>query len=333
MDRVSRKSVMLWSDAIRAVLVGSIAALTFAHLVSGTNLYLLAFAISLCTVFFNPARDAILPQLVPKAQLMQATSVLQSGLGFAYFLGPLLAALILPIVGLAGLFTADAATYLLSFLLILLVRQNTVQREVDIATPLQMVAEGLRFARRSSFIFPLLWVTAVDNLFIMGLAIVGAPIYVRIHLGLGADAYAILQSCFALGIIVGSLFMHRFGNMLPRGKTLLWALVYDGVTFIPFYFTHTLWSTGVWWFLHSIGIPFILIPRTSIVQTEVPHELQGRVFSLVHLTVVGLTAISSGLAGVLLEVFTPGQVYIGMGSAAAIVGTIAFAFRGLRDLR
>jgi DHA3 family macrolide efflux protein-like MFS transporter len=332
-DRVPRKSVLLWCDALRVILVLAIAALTFTHTVTGTNLYCIAFAIAICTVFFNPARDAIVPQLVPPSQLMRATSVLQSSLGVAYFVGPLLAALFLPVVGLAGLFTADAATYLLSFLLILLVRPQSTQQITVSATPWQMITEGLRYARKSAFILPLLWVTAVDNLFIMGLAIVGAPVYVREHLKLGADSYALLQSCFALGIIAGSLILHRFGSRLPRGRTLLWALVYDGLTFIPFYFTTTLWSTGLWWFLHSIGIPFILIPRTSIVQTEVPHELQGRVFSLVHLTVVGLTAISSALAGILLEFRSPAEVYLGMGSAAAIVGMIGFAFRGLRDLK
>lgn len=184
-DRVPRKSVLLWCDALRVILVLAIAALTFTHTVTGTNLYCIAFAIAICTVFFNPARDAIVPQLVPPSQLMRATSVLQSSLGVAYFVGPLLAALFLPVVGLAGLFTADAATYLLSFLLILLVRPQSTQQITVSATPWQMITEGLRYARKSAFILPLLWVTAVDNLFIMGLAIVGAPVYVREHLKTG----------------------------------------------------------------------------------------------------------------------------------------------------
>ncbi len=332
-DKVSRRSVLLWCDALRSVLVGCIAALMFTQQVSGQSLYLFAFAIAICTVFFNPARDAIVPQLVPRERLIHATSALQSSLGFAYFLGPLLAALFLPLLGLAGLFAVDSVTYALSFVFILAVRPQSSVPQIDQATPLNMIREGLNYARRSPFIFPLLWVTAVDNLFIMGLAIVGAPIYVRLHLGLGADAYAILQSCFALGIIVGSMLMHRYGHRLPRGKTLLWALVYDGATFVPFYFIDTLGTSAVWWFLHSIGIPFILIPRTSIVQSEVPQELQGRVFSLVYLTVVGLTAISAGLAGILLERFTAPEVYLGMGLAATVVGAVGFIFKGLRQLR
>lgn len=332
-DRLSRKSVLLWCDALRALLVGGVAILVLTDQINSGNLYAFAFAIAICTVFFNPARDAIVPQLVQREHLTAATSMLQSSLGVAYFVGPLLAALFLPSVGLTGLFAVDSVTYAISFALILAVRPRFEPTGTNTISPLQMVRDGLTYARRSPFIFPLLWVTAVDNLFIMGLAIVGAPIYVRDHLKLGVEAYALLQSCFALGIIAGSLLIHRFGSKLPRGKTILWALIFDGLTFVPFYFTTTLWSTAVGWFVHSIGIPFILVPRSSIIQTEVPGELQGRIFSLVQLTVVGLTAISSGLVGIMLETFSPAGIYLGMGLAAGIVGAIGFFLKGLRQLR
>lgn len=331
-DRVSRKSILLWCDALRVLLVGILAALTASQSIDSVSLYLLAFAISVCTVFFAPARDALVPQLVSIGELSRATSILQSSLGIAYFIGPLLAAACLPLIGLAGLFGLDALTYALSFVFLLALKPHIIETQTQLDSPLQMVKDGLLYARKTPLIHGLLWVTAVDNLFIMGLAIVGAPIYVRVHLGLGAEAYAILQSCFALGIIVGSLLIHRYGHRLPRGKTLLWALVFDGFSFVPFYFTDALWTTAIGWFVHSIGIPFILIPRTSLVQSEVPQQMQGRVFSLVQLTVVGLTAVSSGLAGVALESVSPPQLYLIMGLLAGTVGALGFANKELRNL-
>ncbi len=332
-DRVSRKSILLWCDALRVLLVGILAALTATQQVDSASLYLLAFAIAICTVFFAPARDALVPQLVEKAELTRATSMLQSSLGIAYFVGPLLAAACLPLIGLAGLFGLDALTYAASFMFLLALRPQKRSTEHHADSAWQMVRDGLSYARRTPLIHGLLWVTAIDNLFIMGLAIVGAPIYVRLHLGLGAESYALLQSCFALGIIVGSLLMHRYGHRLPRGKTLLWALVFDGFSFVPFYFTDTLWTTAVGWFIHSIGIPFILIPRTSLVQSEVPQHMQGRIFSLVQLTVVGLSAISAGFAGIALEKISPPQLYLVMGLSAGIVGALGFLNKDLRGLK
>ncbi|NUO19187.1 MFS transporter [bacterium] len=331
-DRVSRESVLLWCDAIRILLVGLIAGFVAVNSIGPLGLYVLAFAVSVCTVFFAPARDALVPQLVSASELNRATSALQSSLGVAYFVGPLLAAVMLPIVGLAGLFGLDALTYAISFLFLLSLKRGTkIQAAAE--PPLRMVKEGLAYARQSGLVHGLLWVTAVDNFFIMGLAIVGTPIYVRNHLELGAEAYAVLQSCFALGIVAGSILVHRFGSRLPRGKTLLFAIVFDGISFMPLYFADTLFTAAIIWFIHSIGIPFILIPRTSLVQTEVTSYMQGRVFSLVQLTVVGLSALSSGVVGIVLTYTPPEDLYLYFGLAAGIVGAVGFTNKSLRSLR
>lgn len=332
-DRVDRKKVLLWCDFLRMGLVLVLAALAATQAVTGGSLYLLAFAIAICTVFFGPARDAIVPQLVRNDELTRATSVLQSSYGMAYFVGPLIAAACLPLIGLPGLFAVDAVSYGASFAFLLALRPRPAPGPPTTVSAWQMVRDGLNYAKRTQLIRGLLWVTAVDNFFMMGLAIVAAPIYVREHLKLGADAYALLQACFALGILTGSVLTHRYGHRLPRGKTLLWAIVFDGFTFVPFYFTTELWTTAIGWYVHSIGIPFILVPRTSLIQSEVPAELQGRVFSLVQLTVVGLTAASSGLAGVALESISPGSLYLTMGLAAGCVGALGFLNRELRELR
>jgi MFS family permease len=173
----------------------------------------------------------------------------------------------------------------------------------------------------------------VDNLFIMGPAMVGTPLYVRLHLGLGAQAYAALQAAFALGMIVGSVLVNRFGARLPRGKVLLIAIIWDGITFVSFLFTDSLVPVLIAWFVHSVGIPFIIVPRTTLIQTEVPSHFQGRVFSLVYLTVVGLTAISCGLTGFVAEILPVNVLFGVIGVSAAIVGACGWFVRELREAR
>ena len=75
----------------------------------------------------------------------------------------------------------------------------------------------------------------------------------------------------------------------------------------------------------SIGIPFIIIPRTALIQTEVPAELQGRIFSLVNLTVVGLTAVSSALTGMISEILPVNILYAVIGLSATVVGAAAMS--------
>ena len=331
-DRWRRKRVMILADAVRAALVALIPALYLMGHMTGLLLGILAFSIALFTTLFYPARESIIPQIVEKNELTRASSVLQGSYGFAYFVGPVLAAAILPWARLSGLFFADAVTYIVSLLFLLQLRPRTsIATSTSTLPPVRAVADGLKYAKSHGLIRGLLMITAVDNLFIMGPALVGAPLYVRLHLGLGAGAYAMTEGAFALGMVVGSLLAHRFASRVPRGRILLAAIIFDGITFVPFYFMHSLEPTLILWFVHSIGIPFILVPRTTLVQTEVPEHFQGRIFSLVNLTVVGLTAISCSLTGFIAEILPLNTLFAVIGIGATLVGASGWFIRDLRQ--
>jgi MFS transporter, DHA3 family, macrolide efflux protein len=332
-DRLNRKQVMILADGVRAVLVALIPILYLSGHMTGLLLGVIAFSIALFTTVFMPARDAIVPQIVKSEELTEAGSVLQTSYGFAYFLGPMIAAAILPLVKIHGLFFVDSLSYAASLAFLLYLRPRPMVARRDQPSPWELLKEGLKYAHARGLIRGLLWLTAVDNLFIMGPALVGTPLYVRLHLGLGAGAYAATQGAFAAGMVVGSLLVKNYGKRWPRGKILLWALVWDALTFVPFYFLNTLTPVVALWFVHSIGIPFILVPRTTLIQTEVPGELQGRMFSLVHLTVVGLSAISCALTGILAEVLPVELLYAIIGIAAAVVGAAGWMIRDLREAK
>lgn len=330
-DRMNRKRVMIFSDAARVVLVALIPTLYLMGMMTGLLLGLLAFSIALFTTMFYPARESAIPQIVERGDLARANSLLQGSYGFAYFVGPVLAAAMLPWARLSGLFYGDAITFLASLLFLLKLRPRPQIVEItERASPLKTVREGLLYAHRHGVIRGLLWVTAVDNLFIMGPALVGAPLYVRLHLGLGAGAYAATEGAFALGMVAGSFLVHRYGPKLPRGALLLWAIMWDGITFVPFYFMDSLTGSLIVWFIHSIGIPFILVPRATLIQTEVSSHLQGRIFSLVNLTVVGLSAISCSLTGIATEFISTEMLFAIIGISATIVGGIGWLIRDLR---
>jgi MFS family permease len=331
-DRLNRKRVMILSDAARVVLVALIPTLYIMGMMTGLLLGLLAFSVAVFTTLFYPARESVIPQIIERDDLTRAGSVLQGSYGFAYFVGPVLAAAMLPWAHLSGLFYGDAITFLISLLFLFKLRPRPQAIAITERTsPLKTVREGLSYAHRHNLIRGLLWITAVDNLFIMGPALVGAPLYVRLHLGLGAGAYAAVEGAFALGMVAGSFIVHRYGSGLPRGRTLLWAIMWDGISFVPFYFTDTLTGTVIWWFIHSIGVPFILVPRSTLIQTEVPSHLQGRIFSLVNLTVVGLSAVSCSLTGIATEFISTEALFAIIGISATFVGTIGWLIKDLRD--
>jgi hypothetical protein len=95
-------------------------------------------------------------------------------------------------------------------------------------------------------------------------------------------------------------------------------------------FTTTLHGALAVWFVHSIGIPFIIVPRSTLIQTEVPAQFQGRIFSLVNLTVVGLSAVSCSLTGLVAEILPINTLFAIIGVSATVVGAAGWLVRDLR---
>ena len=86
-------------------------------------------------------------------------------------------------------------------------------------------------------------------------------------------------------------------------------------------------------FFHGIGIPLIMVSRTSIIQLHTPNMYHGRLFSVVHLGVVGTTAVSSALVGVVTSIISVKLVFLGIGVGAALCGIISLIVPMLRNLR
>lgn len=336
-DRLNRRRVMMVADLARAFLVAIIPLLLVSGHLKGLHLGIIAFAISGFTTAFMPARDAFVPELVEKENLTQANALIQGSHNLAFLVGAGLAAAALPLVKLPGLFYMDALSYLASFVFIWRIRKSHEAREAAKAVtseaelpPFHSMREGLAFAIRDGRIRALLLLTAVNNLFIMGPAIVGFPIYVRDHLGRGPEGLASMDGAFAAGMIVGSIFLHRWGRRLPKGRVILSAIIFDGLSFIPLMWTSELWTSMVVIFIHALGVPLIIVPRTTLIQEIVAPRMQGRIFSMINLAVFGLTALSAALTGIALEWIPIGQLYAIIGVLAALVGLAGWTLRDLR---
>jgi DHA3 family macrolide efflux protein-like MFS transporter len=336
-DRFDRRHVMMVADVARAFLVAAIPLLLAAGYLSGLGLGLLAFTIAVFTTAFMPARDALVPELVGKEKLTQANAVVQSSLYLAYLVGAIAAAAALPLVKVEGLFYIDALSYLVSFVCIWWIKKARDRWHAprpDLETrvsPFRSLSEALALAVRDGRIRGLLVITAIDNFFIMGPAIVGMPIYVRDYLHHGPIGLAAVNSAFAAGMIVGSIILHRWGRRFAKGRTILVAIVFDGLTYIPFMWISTLGAAMVAIFIHALVIPFIIIPRTTLVQEIVSPGMQGRMFSMINLAVIGLTALSSALTGIVAEWIPVPQIYAIIGASAALVGLGGWTQRDFRQ--
>jgi len=326
-DRYNRRHIMLWADLFRSVAVLAIPLLYFTGNISPAWLIVVAFSIAMSAAFFNPARDSMIPDIVPSNGLLRANSLIQTSWQFALLLGPAIAGGLLHYVGNVHLFTIDSVAYLISFVCILFIRIPNVK----IIPPKQKlmskeIREGLEFVMRHKVLLPLLLITIADNLFIMGPAIVGTPVMVKRELGLGAESYALIQGCYAIGMLIGTVLLVTYGRKMNKGKILLIGMILDGITFIPVFWVKSIQLLAIIIIIHSLAIPMLTVSRASMIQELVPVHLRGRIFALVNMSVLGMSAISAGISGIILEHTGVRELYFWIGCGGALCGAIGWIF-------
>ncbi len=347
-DRVDRRWLMIACAAIQALVVAMVPLLSTTGYLSGWTLAMVAFGLASGAAFFNPARDALIPKLVSREKLNRANSFIQISAQMAFLAGPAAAGILVATVGVMPLFSIDAATFVfsmftLSFIRVPKIKEGTLQMG-SVALPqipplagstISEIKAGLHLAWRDKRLRGLLFITAVDNLVIMGPAIVGTPIYVRTVLGFGdqgAGAYATLVSLFFVGMVIMSLLIGFAGRTWPKGKLIILGMFLDGMTFIPFFFIDSFVPACVAMFIHGLTVPLLTVPRATIIQEIVPDAGRGRIFALQNLSVVGFSAVSTGLTGIVAEWASMSVIYLVIGIAGALCAIFGMTFKALRQV-
>jgi DHA3 family macrolide efflux protein-like MFS transporter len=335
-DRWNRRNVMAAADGARALLLATGGALYAAGALTGPVLTAIAFLCATAAVLFNPARDSILPEFVSGERLVIANAWIQTSQQAAYFAGPLAAGFVIQELGVGATFPVGVLLYAGSLAMIVGMG-NVGQAHRDRGsgeppTAFDDFRQGLSAIRRDKALVLLLAYTALDNLFIMGPALLGNAIMVRETLHRDAAIYALVEATYGLGWGLGSLLVSRFARRIPYGTMLLAGVALDGLTYIPLYWCRTLPFLLVVSLFHSMVIPLITVPRSTILQRIVPKERLGRVFALQNVVVVGMTALSAGLAGLALEHIDAPTLFGIIGVAAGVVGLLGFASKRLRAL-
>ena len=335
-DRTDHRHLMLAADVARVLLVLVVPILFSIDLLTPWALFAITFLVATAAAFFNPARDAIIPRLVPNAdRLLKANAIIQSSWMFALFVGPGTALVLLQVLGLRAvdLFYADSVTFLISFVCVYFVTNAAPidfsgrrSRKVS-----EQAAEGLRYATEDIRVRWLLIITAADNLFIMGPALVGTVVFVREVLRSGLTSLMFIEACYAVGMVAGTLLLPVWQRFLNRGRILLVGMILDGITFVPLLWVRSVWGTGIVIIIHSLAIPMLVVTRPALVQQIVPPQLQGRVFSIIGVTVVGLTALSSGITGLAAEVVDMPVIFAVIGICASLCGAWGLSVKDLRE--
>src|SRR2546423_4681801 len=179
-DRLDRRLIMLSADVGRAVVIAVLAALSLAGVLTFWHLVALVALYGVGTAFFIPAFDAIVPDIVPTADLAAANALDQFIRPIALrLLGPALGGALVAALGTGAAFSVDAASFAASTVAVLAMHPPARLRSDHVESSVSAVKEGLRFVRRRVWLWGTLLSAALAYLAFLGPAEVLLPYVVK----------------------------------------------------------------------------------------------------------------------------------------------------------
>jgi DHA3 family tetracycline resistance protein-like MFS transporter len=320
-DRYDRRLVMLSADAVRGVLLATVAALALTGSLRLWQLLVVVVFYGAATAFFNPASDALVPQLLPADALAQANSLDQLVRPLALRLGgPALGGVVVGAFGTGAAFGFDAASFGVSIAALVSISPARVIRDGgDIRSVGSEIGDGLRYVRSHAWLWATLVSAAVAYLLFMGPTEVLLPYIVKNRLADGAGDLGLIFAAGGLGSLACAAAVGQLG--LPRRTlTFMYATWTVATLAIAGYgIARSLWGLMLASVLFNTLETAGTIAWATAKQRHVPARLLGRVSSLDWLISIGLLPLSYALVGPVSGALGLRTTLIGAGLLGALV--------------
>ena len=329
-DRIERRLLLIVADLVRCAAIAVIAALALADIAELWHVVVLVVVYGLGQALFQPAFTAIVPEVVPRDELLQANALreLMEPLGMR-FAGPALGGALIALFGVGIAFAVDAATFALSAIAVARLSRRPAPRSQN-ASLWGDLADGFAYVRAHAWLWGTLVGAALFLLITFGPFEVLLPYIIKNDLGGDAATFGTVLACGGAGSIVAAMTLSRTG--LPRRHvTFMWTAWTFGIVLdIGFAIAGAAWQMCAIAFL-SFGFGTVgMIVWNTLMNTLVPPEMLGRVSSLDWFVSIGLTPLSFALTGPVAEVLGARTTL----AVAGVLGTATAAFLfipGVRD--
>ena len=297
-DALDRRRLMMATQTASTIVAAALAALAFAGVQTTWPIYLLAALGAAAGAFDAPARQALVPSLVPREHLANALSLNQIVFQAASVLGPSLGGVLIASFGVGAAYVFNAVSFLFVLVALGLMR-NVPAIHVDerASASLGAAREGIRFVFSSPVIRSTMLLDFIATFFASATALL--PIFAQDILHVGASGYGGVYAAPAAGSLLASATMVRLVDRIERsGIVLLWAIGAYGAATVAFGVSHTFWLTFFCLAVTGAADAVSTVLRGIIRQLMTPDRLRGRMTSINMVFVMGGPQLGELEAGV-----------------------------------
>lgn len=332
-DRLPRHRIMIVTDAIRLALHATVAVLIFAGTIQIWQLVVIEALFGGARAFFQPAYTGLLPQTVPEELIQDARALTESTNNLALLVGPALATALVLGLGAGEAFVFDAATFLLSAVLLLRVHPRPRGEQLPAAPMLEELRSGWREVRSRSWVWVTIVVFTGSVLCVYAQWYSLAPVIARDLYG-SAGVFGALESLAGAGAVCGAVVGLRWRPARPMRAAMLLVLVWplqNGTLALG----APVAVVVVFAFATGFAFSLMMIWWETALAQHIPAAALSRVSAWDWMGSLALMPLGFAVAGPLAASFGARTV-LGLGSAIGFVllicGLVPRATRQLRGV-
>ncbi len=328
-DALDRRKLLLVTQTLAALLSLTLAILTFTDTVSVTAIYAISAGAAAITAFDEPARQSLVPHLVPRKHLTNAVSLNTLLWYTGSIIGPGLAGLMIAAIGTGWVYTVDAVSF--GGVIVALALMDYRGQETTGTSGLgwEALKEGVRFTRHT----PLIWSTMLLDFFatFFSSARTMLPIIATDILGMGVQGYGLLATAQPVGAVLAGAIVAYRKDIRRQGSVLLVSVVVYGLATALFGLSEWVVLSYILFALTGAGDTVSTVIRGTLRQLLTPDKLRGRMTSVNMVFFMGGPQLGELEAGVVAAALgVPFAIVTGGIATVLLTAWVAWKYPSLR---
>lgn len=321
-DIVDRKKLIIITQIAGGLLALSLAFFSQQQLITPFIIYA---AVALNSFFLNfeaPARQSLLPTLVPKELFVNAVSLNTILWQASALIGPMIAGFLLDFSGATTIYALNAGSFLFLVVTLFKITVPKYKAPAHVTFSLGQLKEGITFILATPIILSTMLLDFVATFFSSATQLL--PVFASDILRVGPRGLGFLYAAPAIGSVVAGLVLSSFGHIRNQGKLLLTAVVVYGVATVLFGLSHSFLLSLLFLALTGVGDVVSTIIRNTIRQIVTPEHLRGRMVSIVMMFAAGGPQLGEIEAG-FLAYYVGAPFSVVLGGLGTIIITLIIA--------
>jgi MFS family permease len=322
-DRVDRKWLLQSTAVLALVSTAALAAIILAERLEVWHLFAFTLITGVVWAFNNPVRQSIVPNLVPKHDLMNALALNSAGFNITRILGPALAGVILAHLGAAENFGLQTVAYLGVFLMVVPMVVPPVVRSTSVSA-VQNLTDGMRYVWGHKTLRTQVTLAFVPTILAFPYMAL-MPIFATDVYGKAESAFGVMGSAVGVGAVIGTLTLATVTSVERRGLVMMSSILVLGVSLVAFSQARSFELALVLLAMTGAAQMVYLTTNQTILQLIVPDELRGRVMGIYMLS-QGMMPLGGLIGGALADFTSAPTAVLILGSLVCVMALL-FMFR------